>query len=70
MGGEGIKMISKAGLEEFKQIYKEEFGVFLTNEEALEKALPVLNLIKTLMKPKKDLSTQDPVDAEVEEVAI
>lgn len=42
-------MISNEGLEEFKQIYQEEFGVQLSNEEALEKALPVLNLVETLI---------------------
>ena len=48
-------MISKVGLEEFKQIYLEESGIQLSNEEVLEKALPVLNLVATLIKPVKQL---------------
>lgn len=55
-------MISAEGLEEFKQIYREEFGVELSNEEVLEKALPVLNLVKTLIQPQSNLVTKDPVD--------
>ncbi len=51
-------MISNEGLEEFKQIYLEEFDVQLTTEEALEKALPVLNLVEVLIRPAKNL----PVD--------
>ncbi len=58
-------MISEDGLEEFKQIYQEEFGVLLTNEEALEKALPVLNLVKTLTEPVRNLS----IDLDKKEVA-
>lgn len=51
-------MISIEGLEEFKQIFFEEFGVELSNEEALEKALPVLNLVKTLIDNKKGEAQQ------------
>ncbi len=51
-------MISTEGLEEFKQIYLEEFGVKLSTDEALEKALPVFNLVASLVKPENNL----PVD--------
>lgn len=63
-------MITPEGLEEFKQIYQEEFGVLLTNEEALEKALPVLNLVKTLIQPQRNFTGKDPVDEQVTKVAI
>lgn len=59
-------MISNEGLEEFKQIYQKEFGVLLTNEEALEKALPVLNLVKTLIEPVRNLS----IDADKKEMSL
>lgn len=64
-------MISNEGLEEFKQIYQEEFGVLLTNEEALEKALPVLNLVKTLVQPQGDsLIKKDSVDESKKKVQL
>lgn len=59
-------MISNEGLEEFKQIYFEEFGIQLSNEEVLEKALPVLNLVKSLIEPVKNLS----IDADKKEVSL
>ena len=59
-------MISNEGLEEFKQIYQEEFGVELSTEEALEKALPVLNLVSALVKPVKNL----PVDGNKEKMQL
>lgn len=58
-------MISEEGIKEFQQIYFEESGVLLTPEEALEKALPVLNLVKSLIEPVKNLS----IDANEKEVA-
>lgn len=59
-------MISQEGLEEFKQIYQEEFGTLLTNEETLEKALPVLNLVRSLIRPGKNL----PVDVTEEKMRL
>lgn len=52
-------MISQEGLDEFKRIYREEFGVELSNEETLEKALPVLNLVRSLIKPVNNLLVDD-----------
>lgn len=51
-------MISNEGLKEFINIYQEEFGVLLTSEEALGKALPVLNLVKTLIVDNKKEKAQ------------
>lgn len=59
-------MISQEGLEEFKHIYQEEFGVELSNEETLEKALPVLNLVRSLIRPVKNL----PVDVTGEKMRL
>ena len=39
-------------LVEFKAIFKEEFGVELSDEEGAQKALVVLNLFKIFSKPK------------------
>lgn len=39
--------IEKA-IEEFKQIYLDEIGLRLSNEEATEKAIGLLNLFKVL----------------------
>jgi len=48
-------MISKESLDEFKKIYKEEFGEEISNEEALEKAINLLNLFNAIYRPiKKD----------------
>lgn len=56
-------MISTEGLEEFKQIYLEEFGVELSTEGVLEKALQVLNLVKILVQPRSNnLNTKDLID--------
>lgn len=43
--------ISPEALEEFKAIYKSEFGMDLTDAEALDKAIPLLNLMKAVYKP-------------------
>lgn len=43
-------LLPKEALIEFKQIYKEEFGVELLDEEAVKKATAVLNLVKVLAK--------------------
>lgn len=51
-------LLPQEALIEFKQIYKEEFGVELPDEEAVKKALAVLNIFKvfatTLVQKKKE----------------
>ena len=42
--------ITNSELEEFKQIYKDEFGIKLENREAMEKALNVLNGVELILK--------------------
>lgn len=44
-------MLSKELLEEFKQLYQEEFGISLTNEEAIIKATGLLDVFKILIQP-------------------
>ncbi len=43
--------LSQEAIEEFKAIYKEEFGVLLTNAEAEEMGLRVLSLFQIISAP-------------------
>lgn len=45
-------MITEKALKEFKEIYKKEFNVALSDQDALEKATRLLNLIKAVYKPR------------------
>ena len=47
-------MISEEQLEEFKLIYKEEFGKEISDKEALDKALNLVNLMKIVYQPTKN----------------
>ncbi len=44
-------MVSRELLNEFKMIYKEEFNVAITDEEATEMSTELVNLMKVLLKP-------------------
>lgn len=44
-------MLPTEAVNEFKQIYLEEFGKELSLEEATEKATSVFNLFSVLLKP-------------------
>lgn len=50
--------ISQKQLTNFKRIYQENFGVELTDQEALELTHKLLSLVKLVYKPirKKDLN--------------
>ncbi len=43
--------ISKEALEEFKEIYKREFGVELSDADTLDKATRLLTLMKAVYRP-------------------
>ena len=43
--------VSPEALEEFKVIYQKEFGIALTDAEALDKAIPLLNLMNAVYRP-------------------
>jgi hypothetical protein len=45
------QMISQEALEEFKAIYKKQFGIELSNQDALAKATKLLTLMKLVYKP-------------------
>ncbi len=44
-------MISEKALKEFKEIYKKEFDIDLSDQDALDKATKLLNLIKAVYRP-------------------
>lgn len=44
-------MISEKALKEFKEIYKKEFNIDLSDQDALEKATKLLNLMKAVYGP-------------------
>ncbi len=44
-------LLGKKQLDEFKALYKEEFGNELSDEDALESATRLINLVKAVYKP-------------------
>lgn len=58
---QGALLPNKA-MEEFREIYKQEFNQLLSNEECTEKAIEVLDLFRTLTAQKLDLSEIDSDD--------
>lgn len=44
-------MISEKALKEFKEIHKKEFDIDLSDQDALEKATKLLNLMKAVYGP-------------------
>jgi len=70
-------MISKESLEEFKKIYKNKFHKDLSDQEALDKATSLLDLVKAVYKPmtlkehdvlqKRRLETGDITEKELKE---
>ena len=47
-------MISPTALQEFKRIYEAEFGERLSDEQAMERALNLLLLFRTIYRPRED----------------
>jgi hypothetical protein len=43
--------LPKKAIEEFKQIYLEEYGEKLSEKDAIEKAIKLINLFKVIYKP-------------------
>lgn len=43
----------KKAIDEYKQIYKQEYGVDLSDKEASEQAAKLLQLFDVLIQPKK-----------------
>ena len=48
-------MVSKEALEEYKRIYKDQFGKDISDEKALDQAIKLLTLVDMVYRPiKKD----------------
>lgn len=47
-------MLSKNALEEFKTIWREEFGTVISDQEATDQAINLLTLFSAIYKPIKD----------------
>lgn len=47
-------MLSKQAIDEFKAIYKKEFGEEISDEEAREKGQKLISLFKTIYRPIPD----------------
>lgn len=52
--------ISKKRIEEYGELYKKRFGKEISQEEALEQAISLVNMVKLVYKPikKSDLKSQ------------
>ena len=44
-------MVSNKSLEKFKEIYKKRFGIELSNQDTLKKAIKCLRLVELVYKP-------------------
>ncbi len=47
--------ISQEQLDNFKEIYLQEFNIFLTDKEANSKAAALLTLMKAILKHKENI---------------
>ena len=46
-------MISKQALEEFKEVWRKEFGTEISNEFAMEQAVNLLTMFNAIYRPVK-----------------
>lgn len=58
--------ISKERIEEFKQIYKRQFGEEISDERAYELALPILQILKVICQPLPEAHRRTPSPPEKE----
>ena len=52
-------MIDAEMLDKFKTLYLEKYNISLANEEALEMATALVNLMSILLKPEPEVSTDE-----------
>ena len=43
--------LTQEALDEFKEIYRQDYGITLTNEQALELAISFFSLMRAVYKP-------------------
>ena len=51
-------MLQESAIKEFKELYKKEFQIELTNEEAYQKANNLLNLYKVVYSKLSNIQTK------------
>ena len=56
--------LEKVHILDFQKLYLEEYGVTLSDDEALERATKLIELLQTIMKPitKEDYQKYKPID--------
>jgi hypothetical protein len=56
--------LENAHILDFQKLYLEEYGVTLTDDEALERATKLIELLQTIMKPitKEDYQKYKPAN--------
>lgn len=55
---ERVKMLPKEAYLEYKAIYKSEFGIELSDEEAIKQAHDMLSLFRVLIDTKKAIASK------------
>ena len=58
-------MLSKDAINEYKQIYQDEYGVSISDKEAAEKALNFLKVFKLIYQPVSKNWIKERVDKRV-----
>ena len=46
-------MVTKTALGKFKELYKRKFDIMLSNKDATQQAIELLNIMKILLRPTK-----------------
>lgn len=59
-------MLSQKDIEEYKRIYKEEFGEEISDQEALAQGTSLINLMKIIYRPIKKSDNEVVKNASVE----
>jgi hypothetical protein len=54
-----MPMVSKALLDKFKTLYKEQYDVVLTDTEASSMATDLVNLMKVILRPEPTSTDSD-----------
>ena len=48
-------MLTKQAVSEFKEIYFEEYGIKITDEQAVKMGINLINAVRFLLTPQRDL---------------
>ena len=61
-------MVSQALLDKFKRLYKEEYNIILSDEEATDLATQFLSLMKILIEPDRKKLVKPEIISHVETI--